>query len=318
MRYKLPIILVVFVFFSCKDNFDDKSKRNENWVWWVDAKTGKAGWIHYYGNGILAKNGKYTRFYFNGNVYSRGRLVDGMDVDTVFYYNINGQPLQYKIIKADTLEYFIHNGPTKMFYASGEVAAAGIVKNHTYGNKWISYFKNGKPDYAKNLKNDTGWATRYYDNGKVEDSDYYEGEKSFNVKHWYENGQLAQSRELKNGGLNGLIKQYYDNGQLHKIGYIKNGKQYGMVKAYYEDGKIYTMGNESNGILNGTQIIYYENGNILIEGNAVNGKPDGELKRYDERGKLIVDRIFKDGVLIEDKIKDPLKHQKVDDYLFPK
>jgi antitoxin component YwqK of YwqJK toxin-antitoxin module len=305
MKCTRLFILIALAFIGCKDNIADKDKKNENWVWWVDTKTGKAQWVPYEGDGITAKNGKYTRFYFNGNKYCSGRLVAGADADTVFYYDMRGNLFKYEVPKADSLDYFIHNGPTKMFYPDGKIAASGIVKNHTYGDKWISYFKNGQPDNVRNLKNDTGWVTIYYDNGNVRDSDYFEGEKSFNIKHWYDFGQLQQSQEFKNGDLNGLIRQYYPSGKLHKIGVIKNGRPYGMVKAYYEDGNIYSTGNEVDGILNGLQMAYYENGNIWITGNVKNGKLDGEIKKYDKNGKLILDRIYKNGELIEDKISSP-------------
>jgi antitoxin component YwqK of YwqJK toxin-antitoxin module len=308
MRYRLPFILFAFAFFSCKDNITDKSKRNENWVWWVDAKTGKGGWISSKGGEKQVKNGTYTYFYFNGNKFSTGKLVDGMDADTIFYYDINGHLQGYKILKADSLEYFIHDGPIKIFDADGDIAATGIIKNHTYGDKWFSSYKNGYPRYVRDFKNDTGWATTYYSNGKAADSDFYEGKKSFNIKHWYESGHLERINEFKDGNLNGTRKEYYENGQLHKIGYYKNGQQFGMVKAYYEDGKIYAQGEEINGVLNGMQIIYYENGTIQVEGNAKDGKRDGEFKKYAENGQLVVDRIFKEGVLIEDKIRVPIIH----------
>ena len=90
MRYKIYIILTAFTLFSCKDNFSDKNKRNENWAWWTDAKTGKSKWIPVNGDGYPVTDGKYTRFYFNGNVYDKGKLVDGKDADTIFCYDLNG------------------------------------------------------------------------------------------------------------------------------------------------------------------------------------------------------------------------------------
>jgi len=39
MKHYLIIITSIF-FLSCdNNNINDKSKRNENWAWWIDAKT---------------------------------------------------------------------------------------------------------------------------------------------------------------------------------------------------------------------------------------------------------------------------------------
>ena len=42
----LLFALFVFLFFSCNQSgINDKSKRNENWIWWVDKTTGVGEWI---------------------------------------------------------------------------------------------------------------------------------------------------------------------------------------------------------------------------------------------------------------------------------
>ncbi|MDI9320946.1 MAG: hypothetical protein QM530_10825 [Phycisphaerales bacterium] len=63
---------------------NDASKRNADWVWWVDEHTGKGEWIKS-GDQTTVKDGKYTKFYFNGNVYSKGGLKNGVDIDTIFF-----------------------------------------------------------------------------------------------------------------------------------------------------------------------------------------------------------------------------------------
>ena len=243
MRYRLSIILMVLSLLGCKDNFDDRSKRNESWAWWTDAKTGKSGWIPVGGENHTVTDGRYTRFYFNGNVNETGKLVGGKKVDTTFFYDIMRHLQGYNIPQQDsTKEYFIQNGPIKTFYSNGHPRGIGIVKNHTWGDKWIGYFYNGNIQFTKNLKNDTGWGAKYYHNGKVKDSDYYEGEKSFNIKRWYENGHLELSVDFKNGNYNGFQKEYYPSGQLKEMGILINGSANGKVTQWYEDGKLQGIG----------------------------------------------------------------------------
>ena len=305
MKNTLLIILSLFCF-SCKDHFDDKSKRNENWVWWVDAKTKKAGWIPV-DKGEPVKNGRYTRFYFNGNKSSTGKLVDGTEADTIFYYDIRGHLQEYKIPYGDSIEYYINNGPIKMFYPNGGVEVVGFVKNHIAGDNWTGYFENNKIEFIRNLKNDTGWVTSYYKNGRVSDSDYVEGKKLFNIKRWYENGQLRTVNEFKLHDYNGFQKQYYPSGKLKGIGFWLNGKGNGEAKSWYENGKLQSLVHRLNGEYDGVQTVYYENGNVNMVGHMKNGKLNGERKQYNENGILMKDDMYENGIKVESKIKDPFK-----------
>ncbi|MGZ3776039.1 MAG: toxin-antitoxin system YwqK family antitoxin [Mucilaginibacter sp.] len=313
-------MVIAVIFCSCKDKFDDKGKRNENWAWWVDAKTGKAGWIPVQEGESSVKNGKYTRFYFNGNVYEKGNLVNGKNVDTIFGFDITGHPQEYWILPNDTdyygeipikIEYFYKNGPIRMFFSNGHLKAYGIVSNHTYGNKWKSFFLNGGLRYLRDSKTDTGWATRYYENGKVKDSDYNEGGKIFHIKHWYSIGQLERTIEFKNGGYNGLQKEYYLNGRLQATGNMIDGISNGKETFWYEDGKLHAIGYRKNGVVDGgPQIVYFENGKIKMIAYAKNGKADGERKQFDENGKIIADDILDDGVVIRNKLLDSIRSHK--------
>ena len=110
-----PLLLfIVIALAGCKDKIDASSKRNEHYVWWVDAKTGKAGWIPVEGAGLPVQNGRFTKFFFNGNVFSKGRLANGQWVDTTVYYDIHGKPMaeEYEH-NSDTIMYFLHDGPAK-------------------------------------------------------------------------------------------------------------------------------------------------------------------------------------------------------------
>jgi antitoxin component YwqK of YwqJK toxin-antitoxin module len=206
------------------------------------------------------------------------------------------------MLRPDTVRYFIHDGPIKIFERNGEIAETGVVKHHTYGDYWVSYFENGRPLYVRDLKNDTGWATRYYISGRVEDSIYFEGKISSTIKHWYQNGQLESVYMYSHGDYNGLAMKYFPSGKLKATGNFANGKISGEEKFWYEDGKIHTIGHKSNGFLNGRQTVYYENGVIQLEYNAKDDKIDGEIKKRNEDGTLVGDQIYKDGILIENKI----------------
>jgi len=319
MRY-LALIAVVFPFLlGCKDNINDKDKRNDHWTWWVDANTRKASWIPVKEDGTHVQNGWYTRFYFNGNIYEKGKLVNGEDSDTIFDYDINGHPQEYRMIGKDTekygedyndTEYFYQNGAIKMYYPSGSVKAIGEVKNHYYGDQWVTYFTNHKYEYVRRLNRDTGWATGYYETGAIKDSIYVEGKMEVCLRHFYPFpvGQLARSIEFKNHNLNGLQKQYYPNGKLKAMATRVNGLFNGKQMRWYEDGHLAEISYKKGGELDGgPNIVYYDSGRIKTIAWMKKGQFDGEGKEFDESGKLVKDFIYDKGVIIRDKFLDSIK-----------
>ena len=84
MKRLLIFIFFTFLLWSCNHNsIDDKEKRNENWCWWVDAKTNKGEWIPIKDETTVEK-GKYTLFYSNGNLREKGKLNSGKRIDTIY------------------------------------------------------------------------------------------------------------------------------------------------------------------------------------------------------------------------------------------
>jgi antitoxin component YwqK of YwqJK toxin-antitoxin module len=269
-------------------------------VWWVDAHTGKAGWIPFEGQGPTVQNGKFIFFYYNGKRYKTGHLRNGVEVDTVFYYDLKGEKQVYHVYRKDTVRYFYKNGPIKTLYSNGQIESEGIVKNHSYTDQWKSYFRNGNTSYIKNTRNGTGWVTHYYENGRIKDSDYVFKNEFFTIKNWYENGHLASKSEFKNGNFNGRCTTYFESGKLKAEGGYVNGKRDGKTVFYYESGKVNAICYYKNNMLNGLQFMYYDNGKLKFEGGAKDGKRDGEYKLYDETGRLIKYALFKEGDLIQE------------------
>ena len=329
MKPYLFILLAALLFVSCKDSFDDNSKRNENYAWWVDARTGKAGWIPVNGNGDPVKTGKYTLFYADGHVFEKGRKVDGKNVDTIFSYLSNGEVYEYTFVRPDTTTYyFIKNGPITIHEQSGKLSADGIVENHKAGNQWIHYYPSGNIEWKRSFKNGIGWNVSYYESGSVNDSDYNDGKNFKNIEHWtmlgkleskfemngntsngvqwryYDNGQPRSSLILVNGQEEGKLVNWYPNGQVKLITYLKNGLKNGRVTQYYKDGKIQSEGNFIDDKVEGRGFLYFESGKIKIDRYFKDGQSDGEAREYDESGKLMRDNIYKNGELIEEKLKN--------------
>lgn len=124
----------------------------------------------------------------------------------------------------------------------------------------------------------------------------------------YENGQLRNELNFKDGKKDGKYTSYYENGQVKQEGNFKDGKQDGKWIYYHSNGKPMGKGNFLNGDSSnfgstgipkngrdGIWIFYYENGQVEVEGNFKDGKEDGKFTWHYENGQLEQERNFKDG-----------------------
>ena len=110
-RKFLFFIFTITALYGCGNaDFNDADKRNENWIYWVDKKTGKASWI-LAGDETTVKDGRYTSFYKTGEIYQKGKLKKGKEIDTIYFYDLKEKLIKYKLIKPDTLVfYYVKDG----------------------------------------------------------------------------------------------------------------------------------------------------------------------------------------------------------------
>ena len=130
------------IIYSCGDKgINDSSKRNENYIWFVDKTTGNGTWVPL-GDHTTIDNGTYTAFYYDGKIREKGKIVEREFFDSVFYYDINERLIKYSIIKTDTtVNYYINEGPYKAYSPTGELILDGVVKNHCLeGENWHGAF----------------------------------------------------------------------------------------------------------------------------------------------------------------------------------
>jgi antitoxin component YwqK of YwqJK toxin-antitoxin module len=299
-RFPVHILTISLFVVAChNDDINSKEKRNNHWDWWVDASTGKGKWIPLSDHPTW-KNGTYTSFYYDGKVFEKGKIKDGKNLDTTYWFDREGKNYGYKLHRADSaIDYFINDGPVKVFGDDGKIRMEGTVKNHTQGDRWIEYYENGFVKRDISCKNDTGWMVNYYQSEQIEDSDFVMGNTGAVIKHWYKNGQLAHSVGWRNNQYDGEIEDFYENGQLKQKGNYVNGQFEGEGKYWYPSGKLKGIANYQMGVQTGKQIMYFENGQIQAELCTKDGKMDGEQKQYDSNGKIVKDAFFKDGVKIK-------------------
>lgn len=315
-------IISLLLLLGCKsDSENDASKRNADWVWWVDEHTGKGEWIKS-GDQTTVKDGKYTMFYYNGNVYEKGRLKNGEHVDTSFLYDTSGKEYGYRVDKPGIIHYYYYsNGPIKIFFNTGELNGEGIINNYRR-EMWVGYLKNGQVLFRVDYVNGVGWNTEYYDNGKPKNIFYspgYDSTVSY-TKKWNEMGKLVFDANIVNGNYEGKVSnffddgtikseynyengiasgnqiEYFENGSKSSLRYYVNGLPDGDAIDFYPDGKVKNQTSFKNGKANGNFKKFYENGKIKLRCNFILGNLNGVLENYDSTGKLISKEIYQNGV----------------------
>ncbi len=70
----------------------------------------------------------------------------------------------------------------------------------------------------------TGRSVRFYENGQLENrADYKDGQKEGLSEWFWENGNLGQRGNLKDGKKNGLLEAFNQRGELLRSVHYKNG-----------------------------------------------------------------------------------------------
>ncbi|ELV7526250.1 toxin-antitoxin system YwqK family antitoxin [Flavobacterium psychrophilum] len=298
MTRKLIIIFTFILIYGCHNaDINDSSKRNENWVYWIDKKTGEASWVPVTDNETTLKDGRYTRFYTSGGIYQKGKLKNGKDIDTLYFYDLKEKLIQYLLVKPDTLlHYYLRNGPYISYSQNGKIFEKGIIENHQIGDEWTKYFDNGKIDWTKKLVNGTGWNYWYYKNGQMSDSNYHvNGKTDGEVKIWFENGQIKEISNWKEGIQDGMYQTYYENGQpKEKVNWI-NDKRDGKSERWYENGQKEEEMYFKAGIEDGEVLQWHPNGNRKAILKFISGQVDGKGTTYFENGKIKAEGFYKDG-----------------------
>ncbi|MBI3518258.1 MAG: toxin-antitoxin system YwqK family antitoxin [Bacteroidetes bacterium] len=215
---KIFSILLLFTLTNCGDSIDDQSKRNENWCWFLDEKTGKGTWFQI-GNDEWKETGKVTYFFMNGNVGEISKLKNGIRCDTSYYYDLKGNLIRYTTYSNDQQnDYYLNDGLYKAYYMNGNICDSGFIKSNKRINKWTSFSKSGKIRWTENHLDSTRIIfICYYETGQIKDSvNFYNHLQNGEMKKWFENGNLKSISNWKDGKEIGEATHYFESGKLHK------------------------------------------------------------------------------------------------------
>ena len=157
----------------------------------------------------------------------------------------------------------------------------------------LIHFNNGKGAlmkrfYKKNGEKD-GVYHSYYENGQLEEESNWKDGYSAGWKKYYENGQL-RSENIKEE--ESTTTNYYQSGEIRKVNrFDKDGNNFFEEKEYYENGKLKfehkDMYRREDGIIKkGFAKSYYESGELKCVSNFIGGEEIGLSKCYYKNGEL--------------------------------
>ena len=101
-------------------------------------------------------------------------------------------------------------------------------------------------------------------------------------------------------GFTGIVESYYENGNLrNKVNY-KDGEPKGLIEWYYENGQLEKKGNYKEGLReDGLWEFYYKDGQLSYKYNYKDGKKDGVWVNFNQDGSLKKTETWKDGEKID-------------------
>ncbi|MGZ3866576.1 MAG: toxin-antitoxin system YwqK family antitoxin [Bacteroidia bacterium] len=174
-------------------------------------------------------------------------------------------------LKGMKQSHWIVFGRSKMdtcYAFTSKVEEGGYQDNRKKGI-WTGYFCSGNVNRKITFTNGRpdGYATIYYEDGKVAEEGMWKGNK------WV-----------------GAFKNYYTNGQVkNEFTFSPAGKREGVQKYYYEDGTKQIEGNWAAGKENGIITEYHPDGSIKKTLNYENGNADmASIKEYKAKKDVAV------------------------------
>lgn len=238
----------------------------------------------------LAKNHKYTNYYGNGNIRSKGTMNSNQENNGNWeYYSVYGA-----LASKETYNKGEITGPDSAYFTNGALQS-------------ITYYKEGEAQ---------GLHTTFYIDGTIEEEGYYiDGEMDRIWKSYYPDGTLYTISYYNNGDQQGYQYAYTVDGKLYARSYVMNDLMHNTVfydtlgnvndtidfftekehKQYFANGKLKQQYELVNGYRHGKFRSYYANGKLNAEGEYLMGDQVGKWVWFDDKGQITQEGTYEDG-----------------------
>ena len=258
------------------------------------------------------KNGKFTLYDSDGNVYQKGTYKDGKLHGVVDTFNPMNQ-----IFESFTYKDGIRHGTYREYYFGTDILfELGTCKNGKKVGSYEQYDEYGNVDETGHHKEEGGFETHeytiYYKDGSIREKGKSQVEGPFTS--YYENGQIKEEGHYKSRGLNFSNTYKF---QPDEYGEIRPGEKHGEVTIHSEDGEYFTETFYEDGQLHGPFKVFTKNNKLIEEGSYkydqihgkhvhykdgeifsvedVESRTDGYLKKFydDEKTKIMSEGMIK-------------------------
>jgi antitoxin component YwqK of YwqJK toxin-antitoxin module len=112
---------------------------------------------------------------------------------------------------------------------------------------------------------------------------------------YWPNGKIKYRSTFINGKEEGYCNCYWDNGNIAQTGEMRDGKCIGVWTDYSYDGFKSLEGAYGENGNEGIWLSFWDNGNVMSEREYKNGMQDGVFRRYSDDGVLKYHGMYRDG-----------------------
>jgi antitoxin component YwqK of YwqJK toxin-antitoxin module len=205
----------------------------------------------------LDKNGKRDGVWqknYDGTNQLRyeGKFIQGKEIDTFKYYKLKNKKSVLSAIKIFNSENEFSN---VIFYASsGKIVSKGEMNGKNFIGKWIYYHKNSNlimtAEYYNSEGKLEGERNVYFENGNVAEYANYKNGALYGVSKWFSESQrLLQESEYLNNKLEGYSNYYDFLGNLNAKGNYKQNIRVGIWNYYAKNELIKKINHDTNTVL---------------------------------------------------------------------
>ena len=235
------------------------------------------------------KQGEWLQYLQNGDLRAKGTYKNDKEIEGnfLFFY----PAIMWKSVDEVSLNEIYKNGE-EIETLYGILSFEMNYKNGKLDGDYISYDENGKISAYGLHKNGIRVGEWWRDLGILSVYDYYN-----ESGQWIEERIYSPSEDSSYGKRKYF--DYYENGQLKEKTNYKDGKQEGEHLYYYENGQLESKWNYNDGKKEGEYLYYDDDGQLAIKGHFKDGQEEGEWLFYLENGLLEYTDIYINGELID-------------------
>lgn len=279
-------------------------------------------WTEYHKNG----NKENIQFKYDGLLYGDDSTFDYNGKLTTIYEYDKGYLIGFKSFDTtgkllDNLQFINGKGTLTHSYPNGKIKKTVPILHGKFNGSYKEYSPSGIliKDYTYEDGKIIGNFKNWHPNGILSsEGTYIDDQREGIFKYYDESGQLVETKEFKNGKLNGY-NDIYNNGNKIKS-YLcandaKNGKStfYGdkdviIAYLYYKNDDIVgyssidAQGEETPIVPihkgSGKLKTYYPNGQLALSAEWLDGYYHNENISYYSNGKILEQRTYKNGNII--------------------